>query len=100
MLSATRVGPKNETPAIEAKRFVPPAEGVETANAGTASPAPPQARQDRPAPVQIAKAEAPPRIHSSVKKLPQTASDLPLTFLLALLSLSAAALIRLVRKQA
>jgi hypothetical protein len=106
MLSATRVGPKNETPAIEAKRFVAPAE---TADAGpglaTLQPLAPastpgssaQANQNRRAPVQIAKADAPPRIRSSVKKLPQTASELPLTLLLALVCFFAAASLRLTR---
>jgi len=102
MLTATRVGPDN-TPAIDAKRFVlPPGEpgpAVRWADA-TASPAP-QPSQTRPAPVQIAQASPSdaPRIHSSVKKLPQTASDLPLMLLLALVSLSAAAALRFTREQ-
>ena len=102
MLSATRVGPKNGTPAIAAKRFVAPAETAEAAPppapAPTSAPAiPPQAKQVRPAPVQIAKAEPAPRIHSTVKKLPQTASELPLTLLFSFVLLCSAGTLRLTR---
>ena len=106
MLSSTRVGPKDETPAIAAKRFVAPAEVAESAPPAAAQPPAPspapvaQPRVVRPAPVQIAKVEPAPRIHSAVKKLPQTASELPLLFLLSLLSLSSAATLRLLRTKA
>jgi hypothetical protein len=70
LLKATRVGPKNETPAIEAKRFVPsPAGPPTTAPVQVASatpPLPPVPKQTRTVPVQIAKAELSeaPRIHA------------------------------------
>jgi hypothetical protein len=100
MLTATRVGPKNETPAIEAKRFVAPPDAAEPAPVQSAAAAlRPEPAHSQPRPVQIARADSSeaPRIRSSVKKLPRTASNLPLTLLLALFSLSAAAALRLTR---
>ena len=103
MLTSTRVGPKNETPAIAAKRYVaPPAEASALAPIQSAISNPPpalQPKQARPAPVQIATEEQdqPPRIRSLVKKLPQTASDLPLSLTLAILFFSAAGILRMTR---
>jgi len=109
MLTATRVGPKNETPAIEAKRFVAPTEAAD-ASVQPAAGAPPTAQPSRagspagrPArPVQIAKADPSeaPRIHAAVKRLPQTATNLPLELLMGLASLTAAAALRLNRAEA
>ncbi len=126
LLKATRVGAKQDTPAIEAKRYTAPLQPapapVQLAAAPT--PIPPQAKQVRPvpvkqaqpapvkqvrtapmkqakaAPVQIARLEAsdaPPRIRSSVKRLPQTASEMPLILLLSLLSLAVAGGLRIIR---
>ena len=63
----------------------------------SAAPAPVvQPRRVRSAPVQIAKAEPAeaPRVHTPVRKLPQTASNLPLLLLLCVLSLFTAAALR------
>jgi hypothetical protein len=107
MLTSTRVGPKDETPAISVKRFVAPSEEPASGPApvqAAAAPTPPapQSKQARPAPVQIARAEPAeaPRVRTSVKKLPQTASELPLILLLSFLSLSTAATLRLIRTRA
>lgn len=105
MLTATRVGPKQETPAIEAKRFVAPAEQAETNTAPvqTATATPPPPPQAQPAPATVARLEptaAPPRVHSSVKRLPQTASDLPLLLLVSLLLFSAAGTLHFARFRA
>lgn len=114
MLKATRVGSGEEAqPAIEARRF-------------EAEPAPPPARQDlagnqgepgaaharNTAPAaetsaqpNLAQADVPPRPGSSqsrsrtvVKRLPQTASQLPLLFLISFLLLSTAGSIGVVRR--
>ena len=105
LLKATRVGPKNETPAIEAKRYVAPPTRPEAAPIQTAAATPPpqpRPKQARPAAVQIAKADPSeaPRIHVRVKSLPQTASELPLLLLLSLVFLISAAGLRLTRNSA
>ena len=105
-LKATHVGPKDQTPAIEAKRYTAPlqpnAAPVQVA-ASTPRPTPPavpQTKQNRPEPMQVAKLDAPPRVRSSVKRLPQTASELPLVLLLSLLSLLGAGGLGIVRNRA
>ena len=136
LLKATRVGAKQETPAIEAKRYAAPVQPapaqVQVATAPTPIPLPAkqvhpvpvkqvqpapakQARQSpvkqaktvpvqqtKSAPVQVAKLEPDdaPRIRSSVKRLPQTASELPLILLFSLLSLATAGGLRLARTNA
>ncbi len=109
MLSPTRVGPKDNTPAIAAKRYVAPLNTQDTPEAtapvqvASAAPAPVvQPRRVRSAPVQIAKAEPAeaPRVHTPVRKLPQTASNLPLLLLLCVLSLFTAAALRFSRTRA
>ena len=105
LLKSTRVGQKNETPAIEAKRYVAPSVKPQAATVQMAAATPPpspQLKQARSAPVQIAKADpvVAPRIHAKVKSLPQTASDLPLFMLLSLLFLLSAGGVRLIRSRA
>jgi len=108
MLEATRVGPKNETPAIEAKRFVAPAEPAATTqvarNEPPEAPSPVRAASSRPAPP-VSDASVPARV-SKVKtkpvasSLPQTGSDLPLLALSSLGMLMAAGSLRLARGRA
>ena len=108
-LKATHVGPKNETPAIEAKRYTAPIQpSAAPVQVATSAPPPvrvvpspaPAVKQSRPAPVQVAKLDAPPRVRSSVQRLPQTASELPLIVLISLLSLFAAGGISVFRNRA
>ncbi|WP_263372987.1 hypothetical protein [Granulicella aggregans] len=107
MLEATRVGPKNETPAIEAKRFVAPVESATTQIARNEPPeelSPVRAASPRPAPP-VSDASGPARV-SKVKtkpvasSLPQTGSDLPLLALSSLGMLMAAGSLRLARGRA
>ena len=102
LLKATRVGPKNDTPAIEAKRYLAPSVKPNPApvQMAAATPPPPlRPQQSRPAPVQVAKADAQeaPHIHAKVKNLPQTASNLPLLFVLSLVFLIPAVVLRALR---
>lgn len=106
MLEATRVGPKNETPAIAAKRFVAPVEPAATAQ--IARNEPPEelsaARLARPRPAPPA-AEAPAHVSKVRTKpvtssLPQTGSDLPLLALLSFGMLMTAGSLRLARGRA
>jgi hypothetical protein len=107
MLEATRVGPKNETPAIEAKRFVAPSQPTdpttqiarneppeELAQVRTAAPrpAPPVAA----APARVSKIKSKP----VATRLPQTASDLPLLEALSVGVLFAAGSLRIARDRA
>ena len=105
MLSETRVGPKNETPAIEAKRFVAPAEPAATQVARNEAPeelSPVRATSPRPAPA-VAVAPAPARVSKVKTKpvaatLPQTGSSLPLLALLSFGILLTAGSLRLTRR--
>ena len=105
-LKATHVGPKDQTPAIEAKRYTAPLQqNTAPSQVADSSPRPtppivPQARQNLPEPVKVAKLDIPPRVRSSVKRLPQTASELPMILLLSLLSLMAAGGLSVARNRA
>jgi hypothetical protein len=108
MLEATRVGPKNETPAIEAKRFVAPVESA--APAATTQVAHNEIPEElssvrpttqRPSPSAV-QTQAPARVSKVRTKpvaasLPQTGSDLPLLAALSLGIFLAAGSLRLAR---
>jgi hypothetical protein len=100
MLTATKVGPKEETPAIDVKRFVAPQEPPSSTTAdaeASRTPTPPTQTQQAPS-VDVSELRTPPpppRIHAKVKRLPQTASELPLLLLLSVLSLGGAGVLRL-----
>jgi hypothetical protein len=108
MLEATRVGPKNETPAIAAKRFVAPAEPATTTQVARNEPpeelAQVRSASQRPTPP-VAVVPTPARV-SKVKprpvatSLPQTASDLPLLAALSFGMLVTAGSLRLARGKA
>ena len=108
MLEATRIGPKNETPAIAAKRFVPPVESAETTQVAQNEP-PKELSQVRaasqrsaapvaetPAPARISKVKTKP----VARTLPQTGSELPLLALLTLGVFLTAGTIRFARVKA
>jgi hypothetical protein len=106
MLSETRVGPKNETPAIEAKRFVAPGEPAATTqiarNEAPEELAPVRATSPRPSPAVVV-APVPARVSKVKTKpvaatLPQTGSSLPLLAMLSFGMLLTAGSLRLTRR--
>jgi LPXTG-motif cell wall-anchored protein len=99
MLTATRVGQKEETPAIEAKRFVAPPEQSATTQIARSEPpeelTPSRAIAAQPitTPARVSKVKTQP----VATHLPQTGSNLPLIALLSAMMLFAAGLLRFAR---
>lgn len=106
MLTETRVGPKSVTPAIEAKRFVAPVENAETAAPAPAAPAPVlMAKNEAPAALARVPQPAPARVSTVNTKrvaarLPQTASYLPLLALASLIMAGLGSWMSVVRRKA
>jgi hypothetical protein len=101
MLTLTTASPNSKTPALLAQRYTPDASASGKEMAQIAPPVEPiaarQARQKQiPSVDQSAETTAVPTRHA-VKQLPHTASELPLIWLAGLLSLFAAAMVRIGR---
>lgn len=99
MLTPTKVGKNQETPAMEAKRFVGPDESPKVAPtshtlvAKNESPSAPVSAAAAPGGAVVR--ESRPRVRAFAAKLPQTGSDLPLLALISTMMLSAAIILRL-----
>lgn len=101
LLSATTVGPNDSKPAIQAEKYKAPEETeVAAAPTQSAPPAAPHASYNPPAPAPSAPPQQVAALHRPkpvIAKLPKTASDLPLVWMLGGFSLLGAALLRTVR---